>query len=299
MRPRGGFHGIVLDHNWLGRSSLEEGGVPERALGGTDVEEAGVDAGYDNSLAAPVGRRIKDMFQDPGQCGLPEGDVGILGGGANVDAGPSTNAVLEDGKTGVDLSRFLHALGRMSRLVTRCFGSSEINKVEDSVIGLGQFVVDDANLANGVRARRRAVLQCWLGAAEGGGVFNAFEKGLRVSDLNVGCSGKVGRAKRVLEDGNGFARVEKIIRHLARQLDDRNEDGTLAFAFVREQHLSNETLEAADGERLAGSSLTIGEQGADTARPCPRNEGLDQRVVNVIGGVFGAEHPVDGVAGGL
>lgn len=61
--------------------------------------------------------------------------------------------------------------------------------------------------------------------------------------------------------------------------------------------MSNETLEAADSVGFARAGLSVGENSAHTATPCPWNERVHQATVNRIGGIAWGENLVYEEAG--
>ena len=58
------------------------------------------------------------------------------------------------------------------------------------------------------------------------------------------------------------------------------------------QTLGDEFLKTADGIRLAGSCLAVGEQGSNTSAPRPGHKGLHQLFVDLLRGGLGTKHLV-------
>lgn len=127
VRPSARLDSVILGRHALGHRNPQHLAIAQGVLAGAHVEEARVDAGHDDGLAPALRRGIKDVLEDFRQGALPERNIQLIlpgGSRAGVDARSAADAVLEDREAGVDLSRLLHALGRVDGDVPGGLGTS-------------------------------------------------------------------------------------------------------------------------------------------------------------------------------
>lgn len=189
--------------------------VSERVPTGANIQQARIDTGHDDSLAACRSRRIKDMLQHLGQGTLPEWHMCLLPRRARCNQRRirirfAANAVLEDGQTHVDLARLTHALRPMFGPVAGGLGAGKIDEVQEPILSRRYLRILDANAADGVRARRGVILDSLLRAAEGGSGFNVAEDLVRADDVMLQSAGELDDAKAVFKDRDGLAGIQEV-----------------------------------------------------------------------------------------
>lgn len=153
------------------------------------------------------------MLEHLCQGALAEGDVRLLlaaAGHDGVGVGLATDAVLEHGEAGVDLTGLSHALGAVLGDIAGSFGACKVDEVQHSVFGGGIGRILDAHAADGVGAGRSVILDSFFGLAERRGRLDVAENIRRVGDVMLESTSELDDTEAVLEDGERLAAVQKI-----------------------------------------------------------------------------------------
>lgn len=163
------------------------------------------------------------MLEELGQRGLAERDVRLVVAARcrrrRCFHGPTTepvqvsataDAIPQHGQASIDLARLPHPLGRVPRYVARGLGSREIDHEEETVLGLREARIRDPDPADRVRPRRGVVLLRGGGLAEHGRAVNVRHERVPVHGVVSRSPGQVGRAVRVLEDGDRLPGAQQV-----------------------------------------------------------------------------------------
>lgn len=153
------------------------------------------------------------MLERLGERALPERDIRLLSGfsdGLGICCRAAPDAVLEDRERGVDLPRLVHPRDVVDYLVSGRFGTSQINKIKETVFFSRKGRVLNSDTADGMGAGRGVVLERGGGGTKGGGGIDEAEELRPGSNMMFDRTSELSSAEGVFKNRDLLPGVEEI-----------------------------------------------------------------------------------------